>query len=195
MRRLNSRVILFTIVIASLCACATPKPSIRANADASANLSAYRTYGFVADPGTNRSGYTTAITGYFKEAVTREMNARGYRHVDSNPELLVNFNADTKDRTDVRSTPSASMGMGYYRYRAGFYGAYPMYPYANEVDTVHYKVGTANVDVADAAKKQLVWEAVAEGRLTDKIMNDPRTAVSSVVTQMFEKFPGRAGGQ
>ncbi len=195
MLRLNARAIVFTVFATSLCACATPKPSIRTHADASANLSAYRTYGFVAEPGTNRSGYTTTMTGYFKEAVSREMNARGYRYADANPELLVNFNANTKDRTDVRSTPSASMGVGYYRYRGGFYGAYPLYPYGNEIDTVHYKVGTANVDVVDAAKKQLVWEGIAEGKLTEEILNDPRTAVNSVVTQMFEKFPGRASAQ
>ena len=194
MQVVRSRLLLVVVVAASLCACASG-PTIRSNSNPGVDLSSYKTYGFVSDPGTNRSGYTTTITGFFKEAVTREMNARGYRYVDANPQLLVNFNANSKDQVDVRSTPSAYVGMGYYGYRAGFYGAYPMYPYGNEVTTVHYKVGTANIDIADAAKKQLVWETVAEGKLTDKVMDDPRTAINTVVTLMFEKFTGHAGGQ
>ena len=59
---------------------------------------------------------------------------------------------------------------------------------------MRYKVGTANIDVVDNAKKQLVWEGVAEGRLSDKVMKDPRAAVNAVVTELFKQFPGTAGG-
>ena len=40
------------------------------------------TYNFVAEPGTNRGGYSTPITGYFKNAISRELNARGYKLVE-----------------------------------------------------------------------------------------------------------------
>ena len=50
---------------------------------------------------------------------------------------------------------------------------------ASDVETVHYKVGTANIDVVDARKRELVWEGVAEGKLTDKVMKDPRAAVNA----------------
>lgn len=192
MTRFDAGALTIMFAIAALAACATPKPSIRANLDASANMSAYRTYGFLANPGTNRNGYSTPLTSYFKEAVRREMNARGYRYEESDPDLLVNFNANAREQVDVRSTPRASVGMGYYGYRSGIYGTFPLYPYGNDVDTVRYKVGTANVDVVDARKKQLIWEGIAEGKLTKEIMNDPRAAVNAVVTQIFEKFPGRA---
>ena len=67
-------------------------------------------------------------------------------------------------------------------------------PTRPEVQTVRYKVGTANVDVVDLSKKQVVWEGIAEARLTDKMMKDPRTAISGVITEMFLQFPGRAAG-
>jgi len=44
------------------------------------------------------------------------------------------------------------------------------------------------------AKKQLVWEGIAEARLTDKMMKDPRTAIAAVIAEMFLQFPGRAAG-
>ena len=153
---------------------------------------------FAEKTGTDGQNYSTPITSYFKESIRREMDARGYKYVEGGPaELLVNFNANARENVDVRSTPGATYGyggygMGYYGYRGGMYGYGAAY--APEVETVRYKVGTANVDVVDLSKKQVVWEGIAEARLTDKMMKDPRTAISGVITEMFLQFPGRAAG-
>src|SRR4051794_28479911 len=96
-----------------LSACETQSIKTRSQTDPSANLSSYHTYGFVAEPGTNRSGYSTPITSYFKTAITREMNARGYTLAESNPDLLINFNTNAREQVDIRSTPSMSYGVGY----------------------------------------------------------------------------------
>ena len=169
-------------------------PTIRSNADPSANLSSYKTYMFAEKTGTDGQNFSTPITSYFKESIRREMDARGYKYVEGGPaELLVNFNANARENVDVRTTPGATYGYGgYYGYRGGMYGYGAAY--APEVQTVRYKVGTANVDVVDLSKKQVVWEGIAEARLTDKMMKDPRTAISGVITEMFLQFPGRAAG-
>jgi len=173
-----------------LSACATG-PKIRANTAPGANLQSYKTYTFPARLGTDRGDVQTPLTGYFKEAVQREMNARGYQFVEGgDADLWVNFHVNAKDQTDIRSTPSMSYGVGYYGYRGGMYGGWG----GTDVETVHYKVGTANIDVVDARQKQLVWEGVAEGKLTDKVMKDPRAAVNLVVTEMFKQYPGHPGG-
>src|SRR4249920_2781647 len=86
-----------------LTACAST-PTIHANTDPSANLSAYHTYTFAPNPGTDRAGYTTPITSYFKESIRREMDSRGYRFVESGEaDLLVNFSANAREQVDVRS--------------------------------------------------------------------------------------------
>lgn len=90
----------------------------------------------------------------------------------------------------VRSRPGSSAAFGYYGYRYGLYDAWPMYD--RDVDTVTYPIGTANIDVVDAQKRQLIWEGVAEGRLRDEDMENPREAISSAVTQLFTRFPRRA---
>ena len=64
-----------------------------------------------------------------------------------------------------------------------------------EVETVRYKQGTANIDVVDAAKKQLVWEGVAEGKITDKMMKNPQATIDGVITDMFAEYPVKAPGQ
>jgi hypothetical protein len=58
-----------------------------------------------------------------------------------------------------------------------------------DVETVRYKQGTANIDVVDAARKQLVWEGVAEGKITDKMMKSPQATIDAVITDMFSEYP------
>jgi hypothetical protein len=167
-------------------------PKIRSNTAPGANLQSYKTYTWAPKIGTDRGGVETPLTGYFKEATRREMDARGYRFVDGgDADLMINFGANAQEKVDVRSTPTPSYGYGYYGYRAGMYGGW--YGGGTEVDTVRYKVGTANIDVVDAAKKQLVWEGIVEGKLTKKAMEDPRGAVNRVVTEIFKQFPGAGG--
>jgi hypothetical protein len=173
-----------------LSACAAPKINTRSQTDPSVNLASYHTYNFVAEPGTNRGGYSTPITTYFKTAITRELNARGYKLAEENPDLLINFNTNAREQVDIRSTPSMSYGYGYYGYRGGLYAAGPIG--GSDVETVRYKQGTANIDVVDAAKKQLVWEGVAEGKITDTMMKNPQATIDTVITDMFLNYPVKA---
>jgi len=173
-----------------LSACAAPKINTRSQTDPSVNLASYHTYNFVAEPGTNRGGYSTPITTYFKTAISRELDARGYKQTEDNPQLLINFNTNAREQVDIRSTPSMSYGYGYYGYRGGMYAAGPIG--GSDVETVRYKQGTANIDVVDAAKKQLVWEGVAEGKITDTMMKNPQATIDTVITDMFLNYPVKA---
>jgi len=190
---MKNRLLAGAAALALLSACSSG-PTVRSNVDPSANLSSFKTFMFAEKTGTDRPDYKTPITSYFKESIRREMEARGYRFVEGGPaDLLINFNANAREQVDVRTTPGSSFGYGYgyYGYRGGLYGASAFPP---EVETVRYKTGTANVDVVDLSRKQVVWEGIAEARLTDKIMKDPRTAISNVITEMFAQFPGRSAG-
>lgn len=179
----------------ALAGCAAPKPTLRTDYDRSADFATYRTYAYVNPVGTDKAGYSSIITQHFKSAIDAEMSARGYRKVDANPDLLVNFHANATEKVDVRSTPTPTMGMGvgyggYYGYRGSMYAAWPMY--TNDVSTVRYQVGTLNVDLVDARRKQLVWEGVAEGKLRKETMQNPEPAIRSVINQLYQQYPGRA---
>lgn len=175
---------------AVLAGCAASKPSVRTDYDRSADFTAFRTYAYVQPAATDRAGYSTLTTQHFRNAIDAELSARGYRRVESDSDLLVNFNANATEKTDVRSSPSATLGVGYYHYRYGLYGGFPLH--RSDVETVRYRVGTANVDVVDARRKQLVWEGIVEGRLTQEVMRNPEPAIRSAVAEMFRTFPGRA---
>ena len=179
---------LIALAAVMLAGCETG-PQIRSVSEPGANLASYRTYSFVAQPGTNRGGNVTPLTTFFQTAITREMNARGFQHVESGGDLLINFNARVSEKADIQSTPGPGpyYGYGYYGYRGGMYAG-------PEVQTVRYKVGTANIDVVDAKRKVVVWEGIAEQELTDQVMQNPQPAIDNVVTKMFAQFPGRAAG-
>src|SRR4029453_7472653 len=119
--------------------CATTSgPKNRIDCDKSADFSVYRTYGFPKETGTDRGGYSTLVTSYFKSSVSTAMEARGYKYSAENPDLLVNFYMNTRDRTESRPTPG-----GYYRYRDGLYGGWPMYSGGRPIP---YQAGHNNLD-------------------------------------------------
>lgn len=163
-------------------------PNTRVDYDKSADFSVYRTFGFPKQTGTDRGGYSTLVTSYFKSALTTAMEARGYKLSEDKPDLLVNFFMNTRERTELRPQPSASMGYGYYGYRDGLYRGWPMY---EQDRTVNYQIGTINVDIVDAEKKQLIWEGISEGRMSEEAMANPKVTVNAVVTEMMRKYPGR----
>ncbi|WP_129776536.1 DUF4136 domain-containing protein [Peristeroidobacter soli] len=169
--------------------CATTSgPKTRIDYDKSADFSVYRTYGFPKETGTDRGGYSTLVTSYLKSAMSSQMEARGYKYSEDHPDLLVNFYMNTRERTEIRPDARASVGYGYYGYRYGLYNAWPMY---DEDRTVTYKVGTLNLDIVDAEKKQLVWEGVAEGRVSEEELQNPKVAINGVVTELMRQYPGR----
>lgn len=183
---------LLLCVVAALAACGSTPLKVRTNADPATNFDSYRSYGFVPEPGTNREGKSTALTIYFMKAVRHEMDARGFHYTEESPDLLVNFNANPKAMPDVETTVDpANTYMGYYAYRAGQYGL-PVIGVSEQSETVQYRVGTGNVDVVDTRRKVLIWEGIAEGRLTEDMLHDPGPAIAAVVADMFAQFPGRA---
>lgn len=168
--------------------CATG-PKVRTDAATNVDFSSYKTFAFMPEPATDKAGYTTLVTQHFKDAISAEMAALGYQYSDSNADLVVNFNSNVETRTDVRSTPTASVNYSYYNYRRGIYAGLPLY--SNDVDTIRYKYGTVNIDVVDAAKKQLIWEGISEGTLKKSDLEDPKQAIAEVVALIFQQYPSR----
>lgn len=185
----RARAVVTLLGVLLMAGCATTSaPNSRIDYDKKADFSVYRTFGFPKETGTDRGGYSTLVTSYFKSSVTTAMEARGYKYTDDHPDLLVNFYMNTRERTETRSQPNSTLGYGYYGYRYGLYNAWPMY---DDDRTVTYKVGTINLDIVDAEKKQLVWEGVSEGRVSEEAMANPKVTVNAVVTELMRQYPGR----
>lgn len=183
------RVAIGALMIALLSACAST-PDITATYDDSIDFGQFNTYNFFDDAGPDHGNYQSLFSQYMIEAITREMEKRGYTKSD-NPDLLVNFNAHLQDKTKVTETPS--MYGGYYGYRGGFYDPWMGYGYGTDVHVSQYTEGTFNIDLVDASRMKLVWEGVGVGRITDDSRENLKERVDNGVTMFFDRYPFQAG--
>lgn len=184
-----------TLLFFAIAAGCASKPNIIGDYDRANDFGAYQTWNFIEDAGPDYEGYESLFSQYMMEAIEIEMNKRGYTK-SSNPDILLNFNAYIQDKTKVTQTPSMGppMGMGgYYGYRGGYYGAWGGYGYGTETRVSQYEEGTFNIDIVDAKKQQLVWEAVAVGKITDDLRENLRQRVLEGVPEFFALYPFVAG--
>jgi len=191
MRAMIVRVALGVALLSLLGGCASG-PQIHVDGDPAVNVAAYRSFGFFEPLATDTAGYSTLLSARLKEATRRQLEARGFVYDEANPGLRINFNVNVVEKTEIRSNPSVTAGFGYYGYRYGMYGAWTGYPY--DIETTNYRQGTLVIDVVDAARKALVWQGVAEGRITQQVRDNPASAVDAAVAQILASFPMHATG-
>jgi Domain of unknown function (DUF4136) len=190
MKAILNAVAAATLLIASP-SLAGPKAS--ANADTSVDLRQFQTFGWANPIGTDQNGYQSILSQNLKASTQRQLEARGLRYDATNPQLLVNFNARLDDKMKVTNVPTPTMtmgvgyGRGYYGYRGGMYGTYPMYQ--DQTTVSQYKEGTLNIDIVDTARKQLVWEAVVSDTITQKKRDNMQKTVDDYMKAAFKKFP------
>jgi hypothetical protein len=187
-----SEFIVLMLVACALGGCSSG-PNIRADYDRSADFGSYKTYNFMEGAGPENSSYQSFFSQYMVDAITVEMEKRGYTKSD-NPDILVNFNAILQDKTKVSTSPAPPpMHGGYYGYRGGSYGAWGGYGYATETHVSQYTEGTFNIDIVDNRKHQLVWEAVGVGKVTEKALANLEEGVKNGVPKYFALYPFQAG--
>ncbi len=178
-----------------LTGCSSSGGNIISDHDRSAPFGSYKTYNIMEGAGPDTGTYQSFFSQYMVTAITLEMEQRGYTKSDD-PDLLVNFNAILQDKTKVTTSPAPTMGGaygGYYGYRGSHYGAWGGYGYATETRVSQYTEGTFNIDLIDARKHQLVWEAVGVGRVTEKKLENLEESVMNGVPRFFSLYPYRAG--
>ena len=163
------------VVVALLAGCSTP-PAVRVDKAPGATISQYRTFSFYDHLATDRSNYTSLVSQHLRQATRDELERHGYRYAEQNPDLKVNFNVRVTERQELRSYPTNG---GVFIRRAGF----------QDVDVVSYRQGTVSIDLVDNHLKSLVWQGVADGRVDDRMIEQPGKAIDSVVKQIFVGFP------
>ena len=176
---------LCTLAVVLITGCASG-PSIYVNTDPAATFATYRTYNFATPLGTDGPGYSSMLSQYLRQATSRELEARGYQRSDS-PDLLVNFNVQTKDKIQTTTTSAGPRYGGYYGYRTGYYGVWGGY----DTQVTQYTEGTLTIDIVDAVRKQLAWEGTAVGRVREKDRSNLKPVIDDLVAQFFSKYSYR----
>ena len=181
--RLYSRAVIATLVLVKtavvvlLFAGCTSVPDVRIDQQPAANLSQYKTFSFYDQLSTDRTtNYTSIMSSRLKQSTRDELERRGYVYSEKNPDLKVNFNLRVTERQELRSYPTSS---GVFVRRAGL----------QDVSVINYRQGTVSIDLVDNHMKSLLWQGIADGRVDDKMIENPGKAVDTVVKQIFVGFP------
>jgi hypothetical protein len=143
-----------------------------------ADFSQYRTYDWgprdALPTGDPRLDNNPFFDSQVRSSVQRELAARGYQRVGSNPDLVVHYHASVQQKVDVYRVDT----------EAG---------YRTETDAVQYEEGTLVLDVADAKTKQIIWRGWGQGDIEGVINDQARMEqrVRDVTRKILERFPAR----
>lgn len=174
----------FALALALLATACQTAPTVTSDSAPGAKVEAYKTFGFIEAPSTDAASYTTLTTRYFKEAITREMVARGYEF-SNEPELLVNFDAAIAGQ-EKRTGSGVSVGMG------GGSGGMRAAGVGVNLGNVFGGKGVESVlaiDVVDRQQKQMVWGGTVTQRVPGDQKEYSQAMIDKAVADIFAKYP------
>jgi hypothetical protein len=140
--------------------------------DHGANFAKYKSYAWIESKNRVASDLTHKR---IIEAIEQQLTAKGVQKTDSNPDLLVVYNAGLKEEVSVQGY---SYGYAPYRWGGG----------TVHVNKVVELRATLVVDLVDAQQQQLVWRGIA----TDTVSDNPEKNIKKInkaAEKMFKKFP------
>ena len=131
--------------------------------------------------GTDNSRGPTMLSARLSAATTRELEARGLRFVSNNPDLLVNFFAGFQSGAQMTNMPIFAMPVPNYGAWNGYRATFAPGERITE--------GTLGVHLVDRRNTRLVWEGIANERVTKAMADNPDETVNKLIGAIFAKFP------
>lgn len=166
--------------------CATTSGvGVTSDFDHAVNFRAYKTWAWYPQQATDVEGgpsngrYESFLDQRLRNAVAREMTAKGLTEVSSKPDVYVAYSARVEDKQQV--SPYYN-GLGYpYGYGYGFYGRGAYQPVYN------YKAGTVVIDIVDARRKELAWRGTGQAQLDQNTITEEES--NRIVNGILGAYP------
>jgi hypothetical protein len=155
------------------------KPTIKFDADPSADFAAYHSYSWAYSQAPR--GMNPLLYQRVRDSIDRALAARGFTQ-SALGEFAVGFTLGKRDRVEV--TDFGAYG-GYYRGWGGWgWGGYHGY---NHYDVRNVTDGTLMIDIYDTATKKPVWNGTA----TQEISSDgaSQATIDAAVVAVLGNFP------
>jgi len=158
-------------------------PNIVVNADPSADFMSLRTFDFMRPLSTDRGEVQTLLSTQLIAATTDELEKRGWRLEQNNPDVLINFLLETHEQIRSRNTGASVSTM----HRSGRYGACGATMSTPTIEQTTQ--GALSIDMIDPARNQMIWEGTATNRVTDRMRDNQEESVRTFVTAILADFP------
>ena len=121
------------------------------------------------------------LSARLSAATTRELNARGLQFVSNNPDVLVNFYANVQSGIQMTNMPVMVMPVQNY---GAWRGYRPVFAPGERINE-----GTLGVHIVDRRSNRLVWEGIANDRVTEAMTENPDETINRLIASIFEEFP------
>lgn len=167
--------------------------------DHKVDFNSYKTFGLLNWDRHNDDIVSPQAKEYILMAIKEELEARGYVYQKTGAEMLVSIFAIVQEETNYSAYSNhyagysgyGSIGVGVSVGSQGTgvgvagYGMGPAYPYT--VYKNDYEVGTLIIDLLDDSKKQIIWQGVASGRLSNEEATE--NSVKNKMSRLFGTLP------
>ena len=151
--------------------------------DKTANFASYKTYGL--KDGTKVG--QQLIDDRIVAAIDAQLATKGLKKVDANPDVFVVYHVAFDKQKDI-STYSSGYGGGYGAYGWRYGGAWAGGTSTTQVRDI--LVGTLVIDIADAAKGQMVWRGMGVKEVDTQAKPEKRDKnINNAVTKIFKNYP------
>ena len=153
---------------------------VAADYDKTANFNDYKTFAFFKS-GIDKAEISDLDKRRILRAIESELMAKGFTKSE-NPDMLVSIFTKSREKINVYNN---AMGYGPYGYGWGWSPYYMNSGYSNVSSSTE---GTLYVDFIDAKKKELVWQGMGTGYLSQN-MNKKEERIKEFVAKIIEKYP------
>ncbi|MFP9115804.1 DUF4136 domain-containing protein [Flavobacterium sp. RHBU_3] len=175
------------LLLLSLVAVSCASISVRSDYDDTADFTTYKTYGFLKD-GIDKAEISDLDKKRIMKALDAELSAKGFTKSDK-PDVYVNFFTKATKEVNVNNWGGYG-GWGW----GGYYGGWGGYGWGGPWGWGGYSSvstqteGTLYVDVIDAQKKELVWQGVGSGVLTQN-RDEKQQRINEFAKEILTQFP------
>ncbi len=117
------------------------------------------------------------------QALNSQLEAKGLREVDSNPDVFVAYYGDDNERIEIDTN---HFGYGYGP--SWYWGGAGMGMSSSSSTVRIYKEGTIIVDMYRAGDKQLIWRGTVTGTISENPQKNEKN-IGKGIAKLFQKFP------
>lgn len=168
--------LLFVFLIFASASCVSVQ--VTTDYDTEINFNNYKTFAFY-KKGIDNAKISDLDKKRIMRAIETELTAKGMVK-SSTPDVLVSLFTKSREHINVNDH--------FYR---GFYGGfyYPWYYGSNFINVSKQIEGTLFIDIIDAKKKELVWQGIGTGYLTNRSIKHKVERINEFVKEIIGRYP------
>ena len=167
--------LLLLVLVATSCS----SVRVASDYDKNANFSQLKTFAFY-KTGIDKAEISDLDKRRILRAIESELLAKGYTKSE-NPDMLVSIFTKSQQRVDVYNNAWGYGGWGWGGFGGWGWGW-------NQPSVSTRTEGTLYIDLIDAKKKELVWQGMGTGYLSQN-MERKEERIKEFVTKVMEKYP------